>query len=268
MDPRNFVYLSDQGSDEYINMLAVSSGGSVTSTENFDYDHSDQPIVLRGILKYKLMQRCLIDSRDFYYVDTGYLQRAREGKSNKLWHRIVKNDLQHNHLIQRNDNRFKRMGISLPKKRLFGSRIVIAAPDEKPCRAYGIELDSWIESTVETLKQHTDREIVIRRREKSRVNRMLNNSLKSLLHDNIHALVTFNSNAATESILQGVPAFVLAPSHAARPVANDDLSQIESPFWPDSDLLYQWCCHLSYCQVHVRELQNSNVWKILQGIEN
>ena len=265
MDPKNFVYLSDQGNDEYINMLAVASGGIITDTRDFDYGQSKQPIVLRGILKYKLMQKCLEDSRDFYYIDTGYLQKARHGKSNKLWHRIVKNDLQHNTLISRDGKRFQRMGISLPKKRLFGSKIIIAAPDEKPCRAYGIELENWISTTVDTLKKYSDREIIIRHREKNRSNRMLHNSLKSVLHDDVHALVTFNSNSATESILCGVPAFVLSPSHAAGPVANRDLASIETPFWPDNDLLYRWCCHLSYCQVHVRELQTPDVWSILQG---
>jgi hypothetical protein len=80
--------------------------------------------------------------------------------------------------------------------------------------------------------------------------------LVKVLQDDCHALVTFNSVAAIESILTGVPAFVLAPANAARPVANIDLSQIDTPYWPDQDKLYAWACHLAYGQFHVTELQN------------
>jgi hypothetical protein len=43
--------------------------------------------------------------------------------------------------------------------------------------------------------------------------------------DDVHAVVTFNSIAGTEAILAGVPVFALAPSNAARPVSNTDLTQ-------------------------------------------
>jgi hypothetical protein len=43
--------------------------------------------------------------------------------------------------------------------------------------------------------------------------------------DDVHAVVTFNSIAGTEAILAGVPVFALAPSNAARPVSNTDLTK-------------------------------------------
>lgn len=267
MNPRHFIYLSDQGIDEYINAMAYNSGATPTNTNEFVYEHSDRPIVLRGILKYKLMQRCLQDSRDFYYVDTGYLAKKSTNSRKhvkKLWHRIVKNDLQHNAIVKRDDSRFKSLNISLPAQQRHGSKIVVAAPDDKPCRYYGIDLDEWITSTVNTLRQHTDRPIVVRHRIKNRAMRMTTNSLEQVLKEDTHALVTFNSNAATESILQGIPAFVLAPSHAAMPVANRNLNQIETPFWPDQDLLHLWACHLAYCQVHVREIMRESIWDIIK----
>jgi hypothetical protein len=58
--------------------------------------------------------------------------------------------------------------------------------------------------------------------------------------------VTFNSIAATESILAGTPVFALAPSNAARPVSNLDLSKIDNPWWPDQDQIREWEYHLAY----------------------
>jgi hypothetical protein len=86
-----------------------------------------------------------------------------------------------------------------------------------------------------------------------------------VLTDDVHALVTFNSNAATESIMLGVPAFTLAPANAASPVASQDLGQIESPYWADSNKLYAWACHLAYGQFHVRELQDGTAYRILNA---
>ena len=103
---KNAIYLSKGGEDPYVNMFALGSGGRVINTEDFNYDDSSDPIVLRGILKKKIIKQCWKDGRDFYFIDTGYLGNQKSDKNPngwKYWHRIVKNDLQHNEIIQRKD---------------------------------------------------------------------------------------------------------------------------------------------------------------------
>jgi hypothetical protein len=255
----DWIFLSKGGADQYINQFAAGSGGCVTNTDNFEYEFSDRPIVLRGILKHKIMQRCWQDHRDFYYMDTGYFGNG----VNKLYHRIVKNDLQHGDIRPRSADRWNSLRISLPKKSRKGRRIIVAAPDEKPCRFYGIDQQTWIRDTVAELQKHTDRPIVVRERASRRIDRVQHDPLRAVLQDDVHALVTFNSNAAVESILEGVPVFVTAPTHAAAAVGNRDLSQIENPAWPDQDKLYAWACHLAYGQFHVNELKNGTAYRIL-----
>jgi hypothetical protein len=80
----------------------------------------------------------------------------------------------------------------------------------------------------------------------------------------VHAVVTFNSIAATESVLAGVPAFVLAPSNAAIPVSNTNLSKIDNPWYPEREQIYDWACHLAYGQFHNSELLDGTALKILQ----
>jgi len=80
----------------------------------------------------------------------------------------------------------------------------------------------------------------------------------------VHALVTFKSVAAVESVMLGVPAFTLAPANAAAPVANQDLGLIEKPYWPNQDKLYAWACHLAYGQFHNSEMRNGTALKILK----
>jgi hypothetical protein len=256
----NWIFLSKGGQDHYIKMLAEGSGAAITNSDDFRYNDCQLPIVLRGILKHKIMHRCWQDNRDFYYVDTGYFGNGVD----KLYHRIVKNDLQHQDIRHRPDDRWSSLHLPLPLRQRKGRRIIIAAPDEKPCRFYGIDQQTWIQQTINVLKQHTDRPIVVRQRAAKRIDRVTNDPLRKILQQDIHALITFNSNAAVESILEGVPAFVLAPTHAASPVANRDLAAIEDPYWPDQDKLYAWACSLAYGQFHVRELRDGSAIKIIK----
>lgn len=265
-----FIFLSKGGEDEYINMLAHSAGQQPTDTDFFDYKYDviqdGMTPVLRGILKYKIMQKCLADGRDFYYVDSGYLGNniSKQNRlGNKLYHRIVKNNLQHTEIRVRPNDRWKALGIKL-QPRKFGTKIVVAAPDEKPCRYYGIDQAQWVKNTVEELKKYTDRPIEVRQRAAKRIDRLVTAPLDQVLIHDVHALITYNSIAAVESILLGVPAFVLAPSHVAQPVASTQLSQIENPYWPDRDKLDAWCHSMAYGQYHVQELRDGTAFKMMQ----
>jgi hypothetical protein len=117
---------------------------------------------------------------------------------------------------------------------------------------------------VATIKQYTDRPVEVRERAAKRIDRIATDTLQSALDNDVFALVTFNSNAATESIMYGIPAFTLAPCNAASPVSSQQLANIENPYYPDMDKLYEWACHLSYGQFHVDELLSGAALKILQ----
>jgi hypothetical protein len=108
--------------------------------------------------------------------------------------------------------------------------------------------------------------VEVRERAARRSDRVLKEPLSQVLAQDVHAVVTFNSVAAVESILAGVPAFVLAPSHVAEPVANKDLSKMDTPFYPDPDLLMAWCHSMAYGQYHVRELQNGTAFRMMQEL--
>lgn len=255
-----WIFLSKRLQDEYINAFAVGCGSKPTDSETFDCSSSNNPIVLRGIMKHKIMKQCWHDGRDFYYMDTGYFGNDRPDR--KLWHRIVKNDLQHDAIVPRPSDRWEQFRITVPARR-YGRRIIVAAPDDKPCVFYGIDRERWLSNVITSIQAVTDRPIEIRQRSKSRTDRMFSDPLIRMLTEDVHALVTFNSVAATEAVLNGVPAFALAPSNAARPVANTDLAQIENPYYPDRDKLMAWCHHLAYGQFHLRELRDGRAFNIL-----
>jgi hypothetical protein len=248
------IFLSKKGKDPYINMLAKGCNAIPVSSEDFDYDSSSEPIVLRGILQTKLINRCLRDRRDFYYMDTGYF--GNENSSSKIWHRIVKNGLQHNTIIDRPDDRFKKLNKRIQHWTKSGSKVLIIPPGPKPCKHYGIDINTWTNQVVTAIKQHTDRPFEIRTKPKYRNNRVSSDTLQSALLNDVYAVVAYNSIAAVESIFNGIPVFTTGVDNAAIPVSSQDLTQIESPYYAERDKLYKWACCLAYGQYHVSELRN------------
>jgi hypothetical protein len=261
------IFLSKGGEDEYINMFAKGCGSKPTTSDDFIYDNSNEPIVLRGILKKKIIYKCWEDGRTFYYMDTGYFGNEKTSSNPngwKFWHRIVKNDLQHSKIISRPDDRFKHFNKKFQPWKKDGRKILIAAPDDKPCRFYGIDKAQWVTETYNKIKEHTDRPVVIRERAPKRIDRITTDTLQDALNDDVFALVTFNSVAAVESIFHGIPAFTLAPTNAASPVCLQDLSKINEPYYADKDKLYAWACHLSYGQFHISELKTGKAKELLE----
>jgi hypothetical protein len=252
------ICLSKNLTDEYVNMFAQ---GANLPIHDYNYNFGNSPILIRSMGKRKLIQWCWKNNHPFYYMDSGYVGNYKS-KANpqgwKVWHRIVKNDVQHNEIINRSDDRWKRLDYPI-EHRKQGKHILLVTPSEKPCMFYGIDRSHWVNETVAEIKKHTDRPILVRDKQprQQRITRTIFEDLTDC-----HALVTYQSIAAVESVLYGVPAFTLAPT-AADPVCNKDLSLIETPTHQDKDKIYKWACHLAYGQFHNDEMKNNTAWRIL-----
>ena len=252
------ICLSKNKTDEYVNMFAK---GANLPIQDYDYNFKNNPIMIRSMGKRKLIQWCWKNKHTFYYMDSGYVgnyKSANNPNGWKYWHRIVKNDVQHGKIIDRPDDRWKALEYPIEHKKT-GRHILLVTPSEKPCKFYGINRDTWVSETVAEIKKHTDRPIRIRDKapRPQRVIKTIFDDLK-----NCHALVTYQSIAAVESVLYGVPAFTLAPT-AADPVCDKDLSLIENPTVQDKDKIYKWACHLAYGQFHINEMKTGEAWRML-----
>lgn len=265
----NFFAIGE--SEGFLANFARGSGGSIL-LDDFDFNqNTDVPLAFRGITKRGLIQKCWDTGRLFYFMDTGYFANystKTNPKGVKRWHRIVKNNVQHIGDIQlRPDDRWKFLQKEFPKLswpgwKKDGRYILVVTPSEKPCKFYGINVEQWLTETVNNIKKYTDRPIIIRQKAKIRTQRAVYDTMYDQLDNNIFALVTYNSIAATEAIAYGIPAFTLAPN-AASPMCLTDLSKIETPYYPDPEEVYKWCCYLSYGQFSNEELANGSAWRIL-----
>lgn len=254
------ICLSKNLTDEYVNLFA---NGANLPIRDYEFDFGNNPILIRSMAKRKLIDHCWKNNITFYYMDSGYVGNYRYKKNIFGWknyHRIVKNDVQHTKIIERPSDRWQKLEWPIESLKK-GKHILLVTPSEKPCKFYGIDRDYWVSETIAKIKQHTDRPIVVRNKE-NRTAR-LNKTIYDDLND-CHALVTYQSIAAVESVLYGVPAFTLAPT-AADPVCDKDLSLIEHPTLQDQDKIYKWACHLAYGQFHVNEMKDGTAYRILMN---
>jgi lipopolysaccharide biosynthesis glycosyltransferase len=244
--------------DPILQNFVLGAGGQISTWDKIENDK--RPVLLRGITKRKQMRACQEQGRDFYYVDTGYFGNGRK----KLYHRITKNAMQNiGPVIDRPGDRLEATGISLTKFRP-GSKILLCPPSAKVMVFYDLDLDQWVADTINEIKKHTDREIVIRLK-KGRAERVSTDTMAMALSEDIHCLVTFNSIAATEALLLGKPAFTLGPN-AAQSLCLSDLSKIEHPYIPTLDEVYKWASHLAYSQFTENEMRTGLAWKILTDV--
>lgn len=234
-----------------------------------DYDPKI-PIVLRGMTKRKIVSTCEKQNRNYFYIDTGYLGNIKA--TFKTWHRIVPNGMQHS--SPRYDlpaTRFHKLKIKNKELqntewRQNGRAILVVTPSEKPCKFYNIDRDVWVTNTVNELKKHTDRPIIIRDK-LPRNQRVEKNSIyRQFIDDDIYAVVTYNSIAASEAIGFGIPAFTSAPN-IADPFCLKDLSKIETPLYEDRDKIKKWQHWVAYCQYTTSEIRTKRALSIIKDLE-
>jgi hypothetical protein len=252
--------VDSDGKEDYnpiLKSFVMGCGGQITYWDKTAENMT--PVVIRGVTKRKVMEACRARGRDFYYIDTGYFGNPVKGK---LYHRITRNDVQYfGPIMDRPDDRLAHTGIGFRKFR-SGTNILLAPPSQKLLMMYDIDLETWLNTTIEEIKRHTDRPIVIRKKQ-SRAVRMTEDTMEMALAQDVHCLVTFSSIAAGEALLLGKPAITLGPN-AAAPLCSQSLSEIECPKIPTIDEVRAWAANLAYNQFTEAEMRNGTAWRILQ----
>jgi len=249
-DSRNFDY--DPVLEDFI--IGISGQLSKWDLEK----NSNVPLAIRGLAtdSQRAIKRCKENNIDFYAIDTGYMQPSTK----KEYHRITKNALQNLQPIQERPlDRLQKLNWKYRKPRI-GEKILICPPSEKVMKFYDLDLNEWLDNVIEQIKTKTNKPIEIRKKP-TREERVTTNTIWQAL-ENTHCLVTFNSIAATESILYSVPAIALAPN-AASTICDVDLDSINNPTIPTKEQITAFAAHLSYCQFTSKEMRNGYAWKIL-----
>lgn len=171
-------------------------------------------------------------------------------------------------------NRACNLGVSLRPWQQTGSSILIALQRRDSEQWQGMPAtDQWLANTVQELRMHTDRPILVRPHPRQRVvlpkdTVLVTPSRVPGTYDDFDfdqaltqawCVVNWNSGPGSQAVIAGVPAFV-GPASLAAPVANLDWSQIEHPARPDRE---PWLNDLAHTEWTTTELATGHPLNLL-----
>jgi hypothetical protein len=241
----------------FIDRFVQGCNGVVSTLQDAMVAPMTHPWCIRGMKFAPGVQIAWEQKRTLYYIDNGYFGNP----TSKQWFRIIKNHVHDiRDIIPRDRTRLDRCQITL-KNFTPGRKILVAPPSTKSFSVWNMDQEQWINETVAEIKRHTDRPIEIRPK-RPRTDRLKTDTIEEALANDVHCLVTFNSEAAVEAIMQGKPAIVLGPN-AAGVLSSKSLSEIETPRSPPLDEREAWLCHLSYSQFTFTEIADGTAYHIV-----
>ena len=251
--------------DPYLKSFIEGVNGTTSTWA--DEENTDSILVIRGLGggSQKAIKKCWKTGRPFYAVDTGYFGNSKH----KTWHRITYNALQNmNKMVKRDTNRLLLQLKASSWREIYkpftpGSKIMVCPPSDKVMNMFDQgNAKEWTDKLVAQLRTLTDRPIEIRMKP-IRSERISTKTIQDALQDDVHCLITYNSIAATEALMEGKPAITLGPN-AAQLICETDLANLETPRIPTEDEMYTFLTHLSYSQFTQAEMEDGTAWKILQ----
>jgi len=161
-----------------------------------------------------------------------------------------------------NPDRWAKLGVELQPWRRTGRDKFILLCGQVPWDASveHIHMDQWLVESYRAIKSHTDRRVYVRPHPKAPKHLRINGAEEHagpINWDDVHAVVTFNSNIAVEAVVAGVPAFVDDIGSMALQVGNRSIANIESPWYPQRT---RWAQELAYTQWTPQEIRNGEAW--------
>ena len=245
--------LTRPATDDIVRHFVSSAGGTLHNVKDIDID---KPITCFGILRGT--GELLKQSKEFYYFDHAYLYGNRHSPSKVTGERIYRLTKNHYHiqtiqeLTDEDNERIKKYKqyIKLQPWKSDGNYILIIAPSHFQIAYHNI--GSWVDDTIKTLKQYTDRPIKVRDKKSSRP---LREEVQSA-----YAIVSHNSAVVVDAILNGVPVFC-DKMNMGVPMGLTDFSKIEQPIKPAR---LKWIHSLLANQFTMTEIKNGTAWRKVQ----
>ena len=144
----------------------------------------------------------------------------------------------------------------------------------------GADVFAWTEKTVNQIRQHTDRKIIIRPHPLYRKS-SLHNALKEtvLAVSDVHwqeadvtkpdfipiskqlehawCTVTYSSGTGIDAVINGIPNVACDKGSMVYDVSSTDLSEIEKPYRGDKS---EWANKIAHCQWSIEEFASGECW--------
>lgn len=247
---------------EMMEVFAAGSGAEITTNLELV---PGREAVLWGVdrLTLPLWQEIVKTKTPYWYVDNGYFRSKWSGGD---YYRITRNAEQCTGDGESDGARWRALGLKFQPWRKSGTHILIACQSDFWHERHGDgSAAEFARRVTKRLMQITSafdvkRPIIVRGKP---IGGHKEPPLAEQLAD-CWAVVTYSSMVATDALLAGVPAFVLAPG-AAAPVTHSDLWEIERPLYPGGR--EHWAAVLADNQWRLGEIRDGTAWRMLHAGE-
>jgi hypothetical protein len=165
----------------------------------------------------------------------------------------------------------QQLNLTLQPWRNHGEHVLICGQRDGGWSMKGVDMTQWMVESVKTIRNKTNRHIVVRPHPKNPIANNLFSGYSnvtisrgtSLEQDlqNAWASVFFNSSSCVASILAGVPVFANDHDCVAYSIATHNLSAIENPEMPSRE---QWLWNLSAAHWTDKESRCGLIYKKFQ----
>lgn len=250
MIPVSYYNPEEFTSPKFAYAFAKGCGGTITD----DPELFPGPVALFGSpSRWPTLRAAQAAGRDWYYGDHAYLGKGK-------YYRITKNAYQHDGRGSATTTRFKMFRRYVQPWKTNGTHIVVCPNSAVHFALHGLDVNVWLAETIATIKQHSDRPIIVR----WKVDRAIQPIERDLEH--AWAVVVFSSAASLDALIAGVPIFTTAPWAASYRMGLSDLTQIEAPLYPGGR--EGFLSNLVSNQWTLQEILRGDAWRALQGVES
>jgi len=202
-----------------------------------------------------IYEKCIQDNKPVVIIEVGNLKR------NELW-RICLNNINRHGIFGNTEhldpNRSKKLGIQLkPMSTNRRGEILIATQHESSLQWSGMPtMRAWTEKTINEIKQHTNRRIIVRPHPRSpfpvKISGVLLDSPRRLANTyddfnifyDYHCVINYNSGPAVQAAIHGVP--VICDTSSLAGELSEKLENIENPVLPDRAEWFLKLCHTEW----------------------
>ncbi len=278
---------------EVLHSFAKGCGGDITNSGNTNgYDcavifgsykkergrsthHSKGKIIESG-MPYIQLETQLIGRP----IDTAFHNEFRVGVNGFLWDDAEWGFEHINH--DRSKKVFERNGYdpNVPWKQ-DGEYILLCMQKVGDASLRGADVFQWTEDTMNNIRNHTDRQIVIRPHPLYRKSK-LHNTLKEkvLAVADVHwqeadvtkpdfvtidkqlkntwCTVTYSSGTGVDAVINGIPNVACDKGSMVYEVSSKEISEVENPFTGDKT---EWANKIAHCQWSISEFESGECWE-------
>ncbi len=250
MIPVSYAVQGEKSSPKFASAFAAGCKGPATPNDEIQ----PGPVALFGSpARRGLLQQAIASGRDWYHGDHGYFRRFQ-------YYRVTKNAYQYAYTGMEETSPLRFQALRLPAPQPWakaGSAIVICPNSPEYMRWHGVpDAKAWALNVATEISKYSDRPIVIRWKAQQTVRPLYVDLHQAWL------VVVFSSASAIEGLLHGIPCCTLAPWATTRAMGITDLSQVESPLFPDTR--DHFVHTLADRQWTLEEMRAGRTWKALK----